>query len=329
MSQADTIHVPVPDAVALRPAGKTTWGIVTTIKAPLPAIARFVAYHLDLGAAEIHIFLDQPVPEANRFFASVPQVRITQCDEVYWSHLPEKAKIAHQLRQAFNATRTYRDSSLQWLAHIDVDEFILTQTPVSDLLATVPADCAALRLRPAELLAQPSPFTGPSTFKLPRAASDRSKGALARIYPNFGVFVPDGFLSHSAGKVMARTGLPDMRLGVHALKYKGKAISNETVAAGAHVGHAHAPTWQVFRDHLTFRKTKGAYRRKPNESMKLQDVLDLIEQDEGEDGLRRFYNEMCAATPELLASLRAHDMLLTATLDLDDKVARYFGKGPQ
>ena len=56
--------------------------------------------------------------------------------------------------------------------------------------------------------------------------------------------------------------------------------------------------------------------------MILNDVLQVLIEEEGDSGLRRFYDEMCAATPERLDLLRKHDMLVTAALDLDEKVAR-------
>ena len=62
--------------------------------------------------------------------------------------------------------------------------------------------------------------------------------------------------------------------------------------------------------------------------MKLGDVLDVIQAAEGVPGLRRFFDEMCQASPELLAHLSAHGMLLTAPLDLDDKARQVFGRVP-
>ena len=38
----------------------TTWGIVSTIKAPAKDILTFAAYHLDLGAHRVYIYLDAP-----------------------------------------------------------------------------------------------------------------------------------------------------------------------------------------------------------------------------------------------------------------------------
>ena len=59
--------------------------------------------------------------------------------------------------------------------------------------------------------------------------------------------------------------------------------------------------------------------------MVLNDVLNVVTEEDGDVGLRAFFDEMCFASPERLDLLAAHDMLVTWTLDLDEKVARHFG----
>jgi len=321
-------HIPVPPERVERDPARLRWGTVSTIKAPLGDIARFAAYHLDLGAAEMHIYLDRPDPQAVEFFAPYPQIRLTECDDAYWRGRPERARSAHQLRQAYNASRCYRRTDLHWLAHIDVDEFLLAPRPMAEILAEVPDDAAYARVRPAELLDQPDPWSGPAHFKLTRRERGLTKRELTDIYPEFGAYVPEGFLGYNGGKNIARTGLPGIRLGIHGVLYKGAALANGHMLTEVHVGHAHAPTWAHFERHFRFRMTKGSYRKKSDGSMGLRDVLDIVLEDEGPAGLRRFYQVMNVATPRLLDRLAAHDMLLTAALDLDEKVARWFGELP-
>lgn len=322
------VHIPVPPDRVVRDPDRLRWGTVSTIKAPLSDIARFAAYHLDLGASEINIYLDQPDAAVAEFFAPHKSVKITQCDHLYWKNKPEKAISSHQLRQAFNASRCYRRSRMDWLAHIDVDEFLLTPRPLAQLLAEVPADAAFARIRPAELLAQPDPWSGPAHFKLTRRELDLPKAVLSDIYPEFGAYVPEGFLGYSGGKNIARTGLDGVRLGIHGLLHNGARVENGHPLTQVHVGHAHAPSWDDFQRHFEFRMTHGSYRKDPNDPMRLRDVLDLVIAAEGQPGLRRFFEQVNVAAPALLDRLAAHDMLLTARLDLDDKVARWFGDLP-
>ena len=198
--------LPVPQPVQTDPA-KLRWGIVSTVKAPLRKVAEFIAFHLDLGANRIHIHLDVHDPALADRLAH-PKVRFTQCDDAYWHGKPNRARATHQMRQVFNATRMYRITQLDWLAHIDVDEFILTDTPMTELLAAVDPNCTHVALQPVEMMDCP---TDPRHFK--RFAPRDLRGT---IYPTFGNHIEGGFISTESPKIIARPGLPDVRLGIHA-----------------------------------------------------------------------------------------------------------------
>jgi len=320
------VTIPIPPGRLAHDAQTLRWGVVSTIKAPVLAIARFAAYYLDLGANQIDIYLDHPEAETTAVLAQCPRLNIVQCDDAYWHDKPTKARSTHQMRQAYNASRSYRRANrLNWLAHLDVDEFLLTVQPVATHLAHAPDDAAFLRMRPAELLAQDDPYQGPAHFKLTRQAAGATKSDLAQIYPTYGAYVPEGFLSYTGGKIFARTGLGKLRFGIHSLVQKGNKVTNGPVINDLRVGHAHAPDWDTFMRHFSFRRLHGSYSGKNKQNKMLAGILQLVE---GEDGLRQFFDEMCAATPDLLARLSAHDMLHTARLDLDEKVARWFGALP-
>ena len=299
------------------------WGVVSTIKAPALNIARFIAWHLEMGAADIVIHLDEPDSGLADRLAH-PKVRFVQCDDAYWAQAPDKARETHQLRQAYNATRTYNRSDTDWLCHIDVDEFLLTEQPLSSHLAAAPDTAAYARIKPVEMMASDDPWNAQAFFKRGRNHAKRKKPDLRRVYPTYGGFVPEGFISYSGGKNITRVGLPNVRIGIHAMLHKGAKITNGFSLPDVVIGHAHAPSWDTFKRHFQFRLEKGSYRKKPNGNIVLNDILNVVMADEGDAGLRAFFDEMCAATPERLDLLAAHDMLLPWTLDLDEKVARYF-----
>lgn len=304
------------------------WGLVATVKAPLEQVARFAAWHLELGAHALHIYLDSPDAETARLLSQDPRIVVEECDADYWKRCGKHRPEAHQLRQAHNATRSLRASAgaLDWLGHIDVDEFILSARPLAETLAAVPPGTAVTRLPPAEALA---PEAGPVRhFKLTHKQAGQKKAVLQDIYPTFGLHLYGGFLSHSAGKVFARTGIPETRLGIHALKYHGEDATNRIKPGGLHLAHFHAPSWQHFRDHLAFRQEKGSYRGGSDRRELGQAELLRFLAEDGEEALRAFFDEVCADTPRLRAALAERDMLLTRDLDLDGAVARVFGGLP-
>jgi hypothetical protein len=329
-SQSKPGHNPAPVPPEVLPASAETlrWGLVSTIKAPLPQIARFAAHHIDMGAEALHIFLDAPEPETAAFLRRHPKIHVTDCDEAYWAAGDKKRPEAHQLRQAHNATRAYHTvEGLHWLGHIDVDEFLITDRPLNELLFGLDQTAALCRLPPVEALATDD---GPPThFKRTHHHAKVPKATLQDIYPTFGLHLYGGFLSHTSGKIFARTGLAETRLGIHALRYRGQDVTNRARPEGIHLAHFHAPTWDHFRKHLEFRREKGSYRaRSERPELGQAELFAFLMEEEGDAGLRAFFDEVCADTPELRARLDAHNMLITHDFDLDAKVKRVFGELP-
>ncbi|MEP6196972.1 MAG: glycosyltransferase family 2 protein [Erythrobacter sp.] len=280
-------------------------------------IARFIAFHLDLGANRVHLHLDVPDHElATRL--SHPKVRFTQCDDAYWDGKPTRARSTHQMRQAYNATRVYRITQLDWLAHIDLDEFILAPARMADLLAKVDPNAPFVAMLPAEMLDCEG---DPHHFKRPV-----HKAIKRQIYPTYGAHVSGGFIGTQSPKVIARSGLHDIRLGIHALRHKGRIVGEGAQIEELDLGHAHAPDFETFQKHVTYRLEKGSYHDRKGKLNKQGHLIRVLMDDPDPDALRAFHKELCSAAPERLDVLAAHDMLITRTLDLDTKVARYFGK---
>lgn len=305
------------------PAGpQPRWGLVSTVRGSLRQIARFAAHHLELGAERIDLYLDEPDPAVFAALAH-PRLHLTACDAAWWDAVGKDRPEQHQLRQSHNATRSYRNSDLDWLGHIDVDEFLLTEAPVASSLLAAGQEFAQLRMAPAEVLC--SSDGAIRHFKLTREAAGQPVSVSEEIYPTFGMHLRDGFISHTAGKVFARTGISGARMGIHSLKIDGVRLANSGTLPGIYTGHLHAPDWDHFRAHLEFRRTKGSYRDRPESTrMGMAPLLDFLQEESGEAGLRQMFDELCADTPELRARLTKYNMLLTHRLDLDAAVARVF-----
>ncbi len=322
--EAAPVDAPVDPARIQTDPTQVRWGTVTLTNAPLHRIARFAAHHLDLGAARVTIYLDAPDPQAAATLAQNDRVQVITCDDAWWASQKKPRMKAHQMRQAWVATQCYNDSDLDWLAHVDVDEFILPDNALPDLLAAAPPDQAALLMPPVELLAG----SAPEMFKTTPRMAGSDKSVLEQLYPTFGSHLRGGFVSHLEGKLIARTGIHGLRLGLHTLTHEGAPVQNRQRTDTILLGHAHAPDWHSFRQHLEFRMTRGSYRKADADKFKLRDVLDYLIETEGEPGLRAFFDEVCAASPRLVEGLRAHGMLIERPLNLDDAVARHFGPLP-
>ncbi|UMA65691.1 glycosyltransferase family 2 protein [Roseivivax marinus] len=313
------------------PRDPPRWGLVATVDAAAADIARFVAHHLELGATALHLYLDTPNAEAEALLRERPEVHVTRCDAAYWSATGRARPEAHQLRQVRNATAVLQGAApdLDWLAHIDVDEFLLPEGDIAQALRGLPRDATFARMAPVELLA-PAPGEVPRHFKRTHRAAGRPPTVVEEIYPTFGLHLDGGFVSHVSGKVFARPGQEGVRFGIHTLRRGGAHLTTEHAVPGVALAHLHAASWEHFRDRFAFRRARGSYRVRENDGdrMSVGQILGFLHDTEGEEGLRAFFDEVCRDGPDLRARLSAHDMLVTRPLDLDGAVRRVFGQVP-
>lgn len=297
------------------------WGIVATIKAPAQDILDFAAYHLEAGAHRLFLYLDAPCPRARPLLKAHPKIRVFDCDDASWQRRRKGGKPAkHQVRQSLNATRAYRRQAadLDWLAHIDVDEFLWANSSIGTLLAALPQTTLAARARPIEALA------GDATAFKGHIPKGPERGTIVgRLYPRYGEHMRGGFLSHVQGKIFVRTGLPDISFRIHnffqdAGKSPEDRLENPatTELPALELCHLHARDWPHWLAHYRFRLERGSYRAdlsparpRDKDGINLHELLSAIEAEEGEPGLRAFYDEVCGDSPALRQRLEQEGLL--------------------
>ena len=310
---------------------KTRWGISATIKAPVSEILNFAAYHLELGAHRLYIYLDDDNPTAFAALKAHPKIRVIQCDENYWrKHAGQRPKM-HQPRQTKNATHAYnRHAEVDWLIHMDVDEFLWPDSNLCGHLNLIEADVMSARARPQEILSG-----GGVNYKGFIAADGNRQTITNRLYPHFGKFTNGGFLSHLSGKLFVRTGLDNLTVKIHHVFQdtgQDKPITPKCAELhGVALCHNHAETWQDWIATYRFRLEQGSYRselapnRPPDQGgMSMHDLFKKIEFEQGPDGLRNFFDEVCADTPELRDRLAQEGLLRTCDLQLEAKRQKHF-----
>jgi hypothetical protein len=256
-----------------------------------------------------------------------PKIRVVTCDDAYWQKLCGKRPQKHQVRQSQNATRAYnRADDVDWLIHMDVDEFLVAEHPVGEVLAALPAAQKIARIRTMEALAGDA-----TAFKSFIPNGPQRAQIVSALYPTYGEYVKGGFLSHLAGKVFVRTGMADVRLQIHNVFQNDAMIEGPEQQPGIDLAHLHAKSWPDWLAAYRYRLEKGSYRsdlapNRPRDrgGLSMHELFSMIEAEGGEAGLRAFFNEVCADTPELRATLKAKGLLRLADLDLDAKVSCHF-----
>lgn len=304
------------------------WGIAATIKAPTEEILRFCAHHLDLGAARLLLYLDDARADQASILAAHPAIDVASCDAAYWEkrgRRPEK----HQVRQTRNATHAYRRKArdLDWLIHMDVDEFLWPEADVNGHLDALQANAVCARVRPAEALAD-GDGTAYKAFVPP--GPDRH-AIVARLYGDYGAHVKGGFLSHVAGKLFVRTGIADLSVRIHNVFLPDNSKPQETDLMDVTLLHRHARGWDDWIAAYRYRLEHGSYRSElgpaiPRDKggITLHEYFSRLEAEGGEASLRSFHDTVCADTTVHRASLEAEGLLRLHDLGLEEKRARVF-----
>lgn len=309
----------------------TTWGIVATVKADTATILRFVAHHLELGASRIYIYLDAPNPEAQEALRDHAQTRVIRCDDGYWKRHKGGRPDMHQPRQTMNATRAYRRATeVDWLMHMDVDEFLVPSGNVASLLAALPHETQCARARPMELLAGGDPQLD-CAFKTFIPAGGKREKTVAKLYPTFGEHLKGGFLSHVAGKIFVRTGIEGLKLRIHNAFLDGETNPNQVELPDLNLAHFHATDWETWLAHFEYRFREGSYRvdlgparSRERGGITIHELFTILHEEEGEAGLRAFFEEVCSDTPALRARLEAQGHLLCTSFPFDTILVKHF-----
>lgn len=300
---------------------KVKWGIVATVKASHKDTLEFAAHHLDLGAHRLYIHLDSTAPETYKALKSHPKVRVFTCDDAYWTKLGGRRPAKHQVRQTRNATRIYaRNTEVDWLTHIDVDEYSCPLRDISTILSNLPPDTLCARARPVEALAD-----GDGTaFKGFIPNGPERERIVHKLYPTFGRYLKGGFLSHVAGKLFVRTGVPDVTFKIHNMFRKDTMNPGETELRQVELCHFHTRHWDDWIDSYKYRLAKGSYRAElapaeAKEGVNLHILLKTLEAEGGERALREFYRAVATDTADLRARLQAQGLLRLHDLQRDKK----------
>ncbi len=293
-----------------------TWGLVATVKAPVEKVLAFAAHHLTLGATHLWLYFDAPDDPAHAAVADHPQITATLCDESYWNGKTRHDR--HQNRQARNARDAYGRCTVDWLGHLDVDEFLHLDRSLAEILSKLPANQMVMKLEPFEAMHDPRL---PDDIYAARAfrGALRQEVSLYRdqALANYQTVIRDGLLSHSVGKVFFRRGIRGLSPRLHSVMLNGTRLPAPVWCAGARLLHFHAQDRQAWRDALPFRMTRGAYQYQPP----LQAFLEKATAAEIDD----FYLTTQVLAPDLSEELQAIGRVIVADLGLRKKVQAIFG----
>lgn len=292
-----------------------TWGVVTTLKAPYEQILAFVAWHLGLGAAEMRLFFDNPDdPSLPKLAAlNIPQLHLTPCTAAWWEKRGGRPD-GHQSRQTKNARAAMRQTTLPWLAHIDIDEFILPKRAIGAALDEVPPTQLQYRMEPFEALHDPTLPDDIQTARHFRAGLRHASPELRELaLGEWAGVIPEGMLSHRVGKVFFRADVAGVAPRIHGAFFEGQRITGLGFSDDIQLLHFHAQNhaqWEAARPR---RARVGAYKFQPD----LQDLL----ADGSPEEIHAFYLRTQTLAPKARGPLLKAGRLIETDLRLREKVA--------
>ena len=283
------------------------WGICITAHAPEDQLRAFLAHHLELGASHIWLHLDDPADPVADALKGIDRVTVIPCDDAWWG---KRRPDRHQNRQSRNMRRLYDAAPLPWIAHLDVDEFILPHRPVAEVLAA--SDAILVRMRPWEALhdpARPSGLFAARTFRAPLRDLEQRIAA----FDDHAPAMASGALSHIVGKAFFRTGVPGLEPRLHGGFLNKERITGIGFTEDLPLLHFHAQDREAWLQRLPFRLERGAYTN----NAPLNDFLSSA----SDDQIRAFYDAVMSPPAPVLDRLREDGLLIEADLDLARKAA--------
>ncbi|WP_298260573.1 glycosyltransferase family 2 protein [uncultured Litoreibacter sp.] len=194
-----------------------TWGVVGTMDEPPELVAAYAAHHLWSGASAVHIYLDRDNPETRALLEPLKAVHVTVADANYWrSELDIKVPKTHQRRQTLNATLAYNRTNVDYLVHLDADEFIHQVEPLEHELARLQ------RMRPGHYLSIPNVervwLQGEADIGMFsqnfRVSTKKAEGNYDHLTLDDEGLTRFGLTGHSEGKACSPTGY-NYVLGIH------------------------------------------------------------------------------------------------------------------
>jgi hypothetical protein len=191
------------------------WGLVTMADEPAQLVLAFIGHHLDLGADAIHLFLDQPQPDVQAALSDLSKCHVIVTDEAYWQEVHGCARPGAQTRrQELNANHVYETCDLDWLVHMDADEFLIPQGNLRTELRYVPEGIGYLLMPTLERAWPADPFPDQIFAGAFRAQLPGRLSVQRHVFGNRAPFTLRGLSGHVRGKSFART-KQGYRMGIH------------------------------------------------------------------------------------------------------------------
>jgi hypothetical protein len=180
----------------------------------------FVHYHLNIGIDIVYLFFDNPDDSTIPLLSDNPKVKCIRCTKQHWYNIGCDSKSNIEIRQTLNADlalKWSRESNIDWIAHIDVDELIYTDHQnIKGLLSSINENTSYLSIPPLEAIPLHmecnNPYKELSNFKI----LIKDKQLLCSLpKKDETLYLGEYFRSHLSGKSFTRIRNNIRSLNIH------------------------------------------------------------------------------------------------------------------
>lgn len=293
--------------------------VVTILREPLELTLRFVAWYLELGAARLDLYFDDPDDPAIELLAGIERVSATRCTPAFWRSLGADPEARFTLRQNLVLTHAYQACDTAWVLNVDADELLwLGDRRLRRFAARQPDEVRAVRFMPAEVVQTDEPENH-TWFRYPMR-----RRHLSLVYgedrPLFRHRA--GLVGHTEGKSMIRTGLAIAKVRQHwAQDAEGNAIADKVVGKrqNAVLLHFLDNGYDHWRQKAGWRLSASGF------SGRVRDVLAGADQNVArEEDFMALYRRLHHFDATRLERLKASGRALCLNLDFDAPRRRVF-----
>ena len=305
---------------------KARWGVVTTAREPLQLLIAFVAHHLSVGASEVHIFLDTPDKSKARKLAAIKGCFVTECSPAYWKQVAGRRHVRSlNMRQIKNAESVYKTTDLDWLLHMDADEFVMPSSDIGQALAASDPELVYREIPNVERV-----YLGPDTpqtifdgsFVIPMKHDAETR---LRLYGERQSYLMDGVLGHQSGKSLVRVG-EEVVIGIHSprknKKFTRTRYLNSKPLEGTRILHFDGLTPQHWISKL--QRYVATYRPEELPTLgdaRLAQIEHIVAAGGDEKALVGLHHLLRHLSPEAEAALREAGQLIDIPFDPTPAIA--------
>lgn len=305
---------------------RPTFSVTAMMRETPDVVRRFLDFYRAAGAETIFVYFDGPIDGLGGL--DLTGTELIECDDAFWQATSGGRPQTLSAALWATHTRSARLHRSDWLFITDADEF-LTGGDIRDMLARVPTDVEALRIRNVEAVWGPGddivrPFAL-THFRKPMPK--KLFALLARpLYGKVAPFFHRGLVGHSEGKHFLRRGAAFTEIQSHDTFRDGRRLGR-----WAHEAVPGAERMVVLHfDAIGFERWREKWRRRfsremPSNTMspKRASQLPRIETavNAGEDEALRLFREFYGLTRwqktalTLIGRLERHRDVFPATRD--------------